>query len=245
MIALNEEARIGRALESVSFAEEIVVIDGGSSDGTVRIAESMGARVEIKPWPGDFAVQLGRALEAARCEWVFRLDSDEVVTPELAAQIQEAIRRPGGVLGYRVPRKNHFLGKWIRHGGWWPDPQIRLVRRDQATVRGGPVHESLHVPGPLVDLSGALEHDTHPTIASSLDRLLRYSRLLAPDRARRRRIGAAQLLLHPFAAFFRKYIVQSGWRDGVHGLLIAVIHAMVKFAVYAQAWEIQKRGGAR
>jgi len=245
MITLNEEARIGRALQSIAWADEIVVIDGGSSDATVRIAQSMGARVEVKPWPGDFAVQLGHALAAARSEWVFRLDSDEVVTPELAAQIQEAIQRSGGVLGYRVRRKNHFLGKWIRHGGWWPDPQIRLVRRDQATVRGGPVHESLHVPGTIGDLTGALEHDTHPTIESSLQRLLRYSRLLAPDRARRRHIGARHLLWHPFAAFFRKYFVQSGWRDGVHGFLIAVIHAMVKFAVYAQAWEIQRRGKVR
>lgn len=241
MITLNEEARIGKALQSVQWADEIVVIDGGSRDGTVRIAESLGARVELRPWPGDFAAQLRNALDAVRGEWVFRLDSDEVVTPELAAQVREAVSRPKGPKGYRVRRKNHFLGKWIRHGGWWPDPQIRLVLREAATVRGGPVHESLHVPGPIVDLTGALEHDTHPTIESSLDRLVRYSRLLAPDRARRHRIGAFHLLAHPAAAFFRKYVVQSGWRDGVHGLLIAVIHSMVKFAVYAQAWEIQRR----
>jgi len=241
MITLNEEARIARALQSVSWADEIVVIDGGSRDTTARIAESLGARVEVRPWPGDFAVQLRQALGAVHCPWVFRLDSDEVVTPELAAQIREAVARPDGAQGFRVRRKNHFLGKWIRHGGWWPDPQIRLVQREHATVRGGPVHETLHVPGPIVDLTGALEHDTHPTIASSLDRMVRYSRLLAPDRARRREIGAFHLVMHPAAAFFRKYVVQSGWRDGVHGLLIAVIHSMVKFAVYAQAWEIQRR----
>jgi glycosyltransferase involved in cell wall biosynthesis len=242
MIVLDDEARIGRALGSVRWADEIVVIDGGSRDATARIAESMGARVEVRPWPGDFAVQLRHALAAARCEWIFRLDSDETVTAELAAQIRDAVAKPAGALGYRVRRKNYFLGRWIRHGGWWPDPQIRLVKREVATVRGGPVHESLFVPGPILDLTGALEHDTHPTIESSLQRLVRYSKLMAPERARRKRISAVHLVVHPWAAFLRKYFVLSGWRDGVHGYLIAVIHAMVKFAVYAQAWEIQRRG---
>lgn len=242
MIALNEEARIAKALASVRWADEIVVVDGQSTDATVRLAREAGARVETHPWPGDFAVQLSRALAETRGEWVFRLDADEVVTEELAAQIRTVVAgERSGADGWRVRRRNYFLGKWIRHGGWWPDRQLRLVRRAAASVRGGPVHESLHVDGPIRDLTGALEHDTHPTLAASFDRMVRYSALIAPERARRRRIRAPHLFAHPLAAFLRKFVVLSGWRDGVHGFLIAVIHAMVKFAVYARAWEIQHR----
>jgi glycosyltransferase involved in cell wall biosynthesis len=242
MMVLNEEARLAKALASVAWADEIVVVDGGSADATARIAREAGARVVVHPWPGDFAVQLSRTLAETRGEWVFRLDADEVVTEQLAAQIRcVASGETGGADGWRVRRRNYFLGKWIHHGGWWPDRQLRLVRRAVAGVRGGPVHESLYVEGRVRDLSGALEHDTHPTLAASLDRLVRYSALIAPERARRRRIGALQLLAHPLGAFLRRFVVQSGWRDGVHGFLIAAIHAMVKFSVYAQAWEIQHR----
>lgn len=241
MIAQDEAARIGRALESVQWADEIVVVDGGSTDDTVRIAEGLGARVLVHPWPGNFGVQIRRSLEATTGEWVFRLDADEAVTPELAAQMREAVARADAPAGFRVRRKNYFLGRWIRHGGWWPDPQLRLVRRTVASVRGAPGHETLHVDPPREDLTGAIEHDTHPSLAAALARVGRYSDHLAPDRARRRRIRAWRLAAHPLAAFFRKYLVQSGWRDGVHGFLIAAIHAMVKFSVYAKAWEIQRR----
>jgi glycosyltransferase involved in cell wall biosynthesis len=240
MIAQNEAGRIGRALQSVQWADEIVVIDGGSEDDTVPIARGLGAKVTVHPWPGVFGIQIRRSVEATTGDWVFRLDADEIVTPELAEQMREAVARPDAPAGFRVRRKNYFLGKWIRHGGWWPDPQLRLVRRAGADVRGAPGHETLHIDGPCEDLTGALEHDTHPTVRASLARVERYSSHLAPDRARRKRIRPIHLFTHPFAAFFRKWVWQSGWRDGVHGFLIAGIHAMVKFSVYAKAWEIQR-----
>jgi glycosyltransferase involved in cell wall biosynthesis len=243
MIAQDEAKRIGPALDSVAWADEIVVIDGGSRDDTVRIAEARGARVEVHPWPGVFAIQIQRSVDATTGDWVFRLDADETVTPELAAQMRAAVERADAPDGFRVRRQNFFLGKWIRHGGWWPDPQLRLVRRDKAAVRGAPGHETLHVDGPLEDLTGAITHDTHPTVGAALSRVGRYSSHLAPDRAARKRIRPWHLFSHPFAAFFRKYLWQSGWRDGVHGFLIAAIHASVKFAVYARAWEIQREAG--
>ncbi len=241
MIALNEEPRIAGALDSVAWADEIVVIDGASTDRTVEIARGKGARVAVHPWPGNFGTQITRSVEATTGDWVFRLDCDEVVTPELAREMRDAVARAAPADGYRVRRKNYFLGKWIRHGGWWPDPQLRLVRRAKARVRGAPGHETLHVEGRIEDLSGAIVHDTHPTVEAAVSRIGRYSRHLAPERARRKRIYGIHLLTHPAAAFLRKYVVQSGWRDGVHGYLVASIHAMVKLAVYAQAWEIQRR----
>jgi glycosyltransferase involved in cell wall biosynthesis len=242
MIALNEEARIGLALDSVAWADEIVVVDGGSSDRTAEIARAKGARVVAAAWPGNFADQLRRALAETREAWVFRLDCDEVVPPELASEIRAAIARPGAADGYRVKRRNFFLGKWMRHGGWWPDFQVRLVRRQHASVRGGPVHESIGVEGRMDDLEGTLLHDTHPTIEASLARLVLYSRLAAEERARRGRVTGFQLVVHPGAAFLRKFFVKSGWRDGWHGYLAAAIHGMVNFAVYARAWEMQRRG---
>jgi glycosyltransferase involved in cell wall biosynthesis len=240
MIAQDEGRRIARAVESVSWADEVVVIDGGSTDDTVRICRELGARVEVHPWPGVFAIQIQRSVDATTGDWVFRLDADETVTPELAQQMREAVTREDAPNGFRVRRANYFLGKWILHGGWWPDPQLRLVRRDRVSVRGAPGHETLHTEGPLGDLPGAITHDTHPTIDAALSRVGRYSRHLAPDRARRKRIRVRHVFTHPFAAFFRKYVVQSGWRDGGHGFLIAAIHAGVKLAVYARAWEIQR-----
>jgi glycosyltransferase involved in cell wall biosynthesis len=242
MIAQDEAARIGAALASVRWADELVVIDGGSADDTVEVARAHGAKVAVHPWPGVFGVQIQRSLDATTGDWVFRLDADETVSEELAVQIRNGVERPDAPDGFRVRRKNHFLGRWIRHGGWWPDPQLRLVRREGACVRGAPGHETLHIEGRIEDLPGHLVHDTHPTLRASLARVERYSSRLAPDRAHRKRIRGWHLFAHPFAAFFRKYVWQSGWRDGTHGFLIAGIHAMVKFSVYARAWEIQREG---
>jgi glycosyltransferase involved in cell wall biosynthesis len=245
MIAQNEERRIGPSLETVQWADEIVVIDGGSDDDTVAIAESLGARVEVHPWPGEFAPQILRSVEATTGDWVFRLDADERVTPELARQLREAAGSGAENAGYRVRRKNYFRGRWIRHCGWWPDLQLRLVRRSGATVQGAPGHETVHIEGPLGDLTGHLEHDTHPTVRAALARVERYSTLLAPDRAARKSISGFDVFAHPLAAFFRKYVVQQGFREGTHGYLIAVIHAMVKFSVYAKAWELQREKEVR
>jgi len=243
VIAQNEAARIGPALDSVRFADEVVVVDGGSTDDTARLAREHGARVEVRPWPGDFAVQLRGALGVTQGEWVFRLDADETVTPELAEQLRAAVARADAPDGFRVRRRNYFLGRWIRHGGWWPDPQLRLVRRAKASIRGAPGHESVHVDGPVEDLAGAITHDTNPTISAAISRVERYSTFLAVERASRRRIRAFHLFAHPFAAFFRKFFVQRGFLDGAHGFLIAALHAYTKLATYAKAWELQRRAG--
>lgn len=245
MIAQNESARIAAALESLRWADDVLVVDGGSTDGTAELAAAHGARVAVHPWPGSFEQQLRTALGETTGDWVFRLDADETVTAALAGELRAAVERADAPAGFRVRRQNFFLGRWIRHGGWWPDPQLRLVRREAASIRGAPGHETLHADGAVEDLAGAITHDTHPTVAAALSRVERYSNHLAPERAGRRRIGGWHLFAHPLAAFLRKYVVQRGFLDGTHGFLVAAIHASVKFAVYAKAWEIQRRGGGR
>lgn len=240
MIALNEAERIERALESVQWADEIVVVDGGSEDDTREIAQRFGARVELHPWPGHFGEQVQRSIDATTGDFTLRLDADEIVTPELAAAVREVTARPDAADGYRMPRRNRFLGKWIRHAGWWPDRQLRLFRPRLVTVVG-PVHESIRVDGRIEDLEAPLDHDTHPTVGAALARIERYSDLIAVERARRKTIRPVHLFTHPAGAFLRRYVVQSGWREGVHGYLLASIHAVMKFAVYAKAWELQKR----
>ena len=242
MIAQNEAARIVPAIRSLQWADDVIVVDGGSTDATVELARSLGARVEVRPWPGNFRTQLEIALAETSGEWVFRLDADETVTPELAVQLRAVVERADALDGYRVRRRNFFLGRWIRHGGWWPDPQLRLVRRDAASIEGAPGHETLHTTGRVGELTGAITHDTHPTVAAALSRVERYSAHLGPDRARRRRIRGWHLFAHPAAAFLRKYVVQRGFLDGTHGFLVAALHATVKFAVYARAWEMQRGG---
>jgi len=242
----NEERNLRDCLKGVAWADDCVVLDSYSEDTTVTIAREQGARVVQRQFD-NFSTHKNWALDNIdfRHDWILIVDADERVTPELAREIAALVNGSPPHHGYYLARQNWFAGTWIRHGGWWPDPQLRLVRRDRAAISGAPGHETLHVDGRVQDLAGSISHDTHPTLSAAFSRVERYSTHLAKDRARRKRIRPWHLFTHPAAAFLRKWIVQRGFLDGTHGFLVAAIHATVKLATYAKAWELQRRDGER
>ncbi|MDE1981935.1 MAG: glycosyltransferase family 2 protein [Betaproteobacteria bacterium] len=237
IIAKNEAEAIGDCLASVAWANERIVLDGGSTDATAEIARRHGARVEVAAaWPG-FGPQKNRALALANGDWVLSLDADEQVSPELRAEIEAVMRRPDAAPAYRMPRASRYCGRVLRHGGWWPDYVTRLFRRGQARFSDDLVHERLLVDGHAGTLSHALQHETYTTLDEALEKANRYSTLGAQqafERGERATLG--QACLHGFWAFFRTYVLRRGFLDGGHGLLLAVSNAQATFYRYAKLW---------
>ena len=241
IIVQNEERHIRECLASVSWADEIVVVDGGSTDRTVELAREFTDRVFHNPWPG-YAAQKRYALQKASHSWVLSIDADERVTPELRDEIRSILSRDDlPYAGFRIPRLSTFLGKFIYHSGWYPGYQLRLFQRDRTRVTQRWVHEGFEVDGPIGTLQHHLLHYTHQNLKESFDRLNRYSSLEALDRLGGKRVRWYHILLHPIAAFFNKYIGLRGYRDGMHGFLLALVTAMVKMALYMKIWELQNR----
>ncbi len=239
VLTRNNAPIVARCLRSLSFASEIVVVDAESVDGTSSIARALGARVIDHAWSG-FADQRRFGLAQAQHEWVFACDSDEEVTPELAREIESIMASEPRATGYRIRRRNQFLGRWMDVGPWARDTQLRLFRRDAVRVAGGSVHESYAVDGAVAVLSSPLNHYTHTTIAESVQRLNTYTTLEARDRAARRRVRALDPLLLPPGVFFKYYVSKGCWRAGVEGFLLAAITAMYKSVLYVKMRALQQ-----
>lgn len=237
IIAKNEADAIGSCLDSVAWADERIVLDGGSTDGTATLARERGARVEIAAgWPG-FGPQKNRALDLAHGDWVLSLDADEQVSLALRAEIEAAMSNPGAAPAYRMPRASRYCGKVLRHGGWWPDYVVRLFRRGSARFSEDLVHERLVCDGPVGTLNHPLQHDTYATLEEALEKANRYSTLGALQAFERgERAGLLQASLHGAWAFFRTYVMRRGFLDGGHGLLLAVSNAQSTFYRYAKLW---------
>ena len=240
VISYNEEARLGKCLESVrGLVREIVVIDSGSTDRTVAIAEEEGARVIHQPWLG-YRDQKQKALEACTQTWVLMLDSDEELSPTLHASIADFFASGDAkwFRGGRFPRCTRFLGRWIRHGDWYPDTQLRLVHRDHAAMAGGSTHERLEVKGNVKHLKGDLLHDSFPTLASYLLKIHPYSAaFLDAQREKGRRWSLAANLFRPLWRFLRAYILKLGFLDGFPGFWIAYATAFSVFYRYSLRYE--------
>lgn len=238
LITRNEAAEIADCLATLAFADEIVVVDHASTDGTAALAEGCGARViVVSDWPG-FGLQKQRAVDAAGGEWILSVDADERVTPALQAAILAALSDPQAD-GYRIPRRTYFLGRFLRHGGWYPDRVLRLARRARARFSPDPVHERMLVDGPVEDLAADLEHHSYRSIAEVLDKQRRYA-LASAERRRSdgRRGGLAVALARSHFAFWRHYLIQRGFLDGAHGFVAATAKAQETFWRYLSAgWE--------
>ncbi|MFI5104441.1 MAG: glycosyltransferase family 2 protein [Terriglobales bacterium] len=245
IITLNEEANIVRTLQSVKdIADEIVVVDSGSTDATVGLVRQFGAKIFVEPWKG-FARQKNSALEKASCDWILSLDADEEVSPELAASIK-ALLKPGQApqfAGYTMNRRNMYFGKWIRRSGYYPDPKLRLIRRGAAEFELRDVHEDMKMQSPLGHLSGDLIHHAYPTLESFIEHANRYSSLGAGMVVRERKVGfsVVNIVFRPLVRFIWAYFFRLGFLDGREGLLVLMNHAAYVSWKYAKAWERSRK----
>jgi len=239
VITKNEAADIGAALESVAWADELIVVDSGSSDGTPAIARRHNARVVEREWPGYIA-QKNYAASMATYDWILSLDADERVTPELAREIQQTIGARSPHAAYRVPRVTWYLGRWIRTTDWYPDYQTRLYDRRVAEWTGKYVHEAVTVRGPVGQLRGELEHFAYRDTADHLETIDRYTTYAARQMHEDgRQAGLLQIAGHPPLAFLRNYLAHGGIRDGVPGFIISALNAYYVFLKFAKLWELQ------
>ena len=244
LITCNEERNIRGALESLRWADEIVVVDSGSGDGTLAICREFTPRIYHRDWTG-FVDQKNFALDQATHSWVLSLDADERLSPELLEEMQHLRQSGFDAEGYRIPRVAFFMGRWIRHGDWFPDPQLRLFDRRRGRWQGGHLHESVKIPGEPGRLRGEILHYTYRNLSDYLKRLEKYSGLAALDYQARGKISSGwKMLANPVATFVKCYLVKRGFLDGVPGFMVAVMGAVSVFFKYASLYELQRKDRA-
>ena len=239
IIAKNAATQLGACLTSASFADEIVLIDSGSSDRTAELAARQGARVLQQEWLG-FGRQKQFAVEAARHDWVLCLDADERVSAALRASILAALAAPTAQ-AYAMPRCNRFMGRWLRHGEGYPDWSLRLFHRLHARWSDDPVHERVLTEARVARLQGDLLHDTAETLAGYLDKQNRYTSMQAEALFKAgKRAGVAQLLLSPALRFAKFYFLRLGFLDGMPGVVHIAIGCCNSFHKYAKLMALQR-----
>ena len=242
VISKNEEASIERCLRSVDWADEVIVLDSGSTDRTVEIAQNLGARVSVTAdWPG-FGPQKNRALEQVTGDWVLSLDADEWATGELRDEILKVISRPDGAAAFRVPRSSSFCGRFMRHSGWWPDYVTRLFRRGSARFSDDVVHERVIVEGKTGTLNEPIMHETFVDLDELLQKLNSYSSLAAEEMHKGgRKAGLAGAILRTLWAFVRTYFLRGGFLDGREGFMLAVATAEGTYYRYAKLMLLDRK----
>lgn len=242
IVTLNEERNIARAIESLRCVDEIVVVDSGSTDRTREIAERLGARVIEARWRG-YAGQKNFAAECARFDWILSLDADESLSEELEGEISELKRGTPECAGYSMPRLAQYLGRWILHGGWYPDRKVRLYDRTRAEWTGAYVHESVMVRGRVGKLEGKLLHFTCDSLSAHLRTLDGYTTLAARELIEQDvKVPVRRLVVDPAWTFVRTWVIRRGFLDGAQGLAIAWMAALYTFLKYAKASGLLKKG---
>jgi glycosyltransferase involved in cell wall biosynthesis len=268
IITYNEEANIGRTLASVqplvaNSKGEIIVVDSGSTDRTVEIAKSFGAKVFVEEWKG-YAAQKNFAIDKATGDWILSLDADEELErdlpeligfaisemprlrrQELIEELNPAVREiktiHANTNGYWIRRRNKFLGRWVRYGGFWPDPKLRLFRKGSGRFENRSVHEDVRIEGKTRRLdSGAIIHHSYPTLTDYVDHMNRYSSLGAEMVVAKGKVRFTfiNIILRPLLTFIYNYFFRLGFLDGREGLLLHLYHAVYVSWKYAKAWEL-------
>jgi glycosyltransferase involved in cell wall biosynthesis len=237
-LTLNEERNIRDCLTSARWADEVIVVDSGSKDRTLAIAHEFTPHVFSIEWKGYGAAR-NYALEKATGDWILWLDADERVTPELEEEIRGILRGPSGdVDGYAIARRAYFLGRWIRHSGWYPGRVVRLFRRGKAHFSETHVHEQLKIDGTVLNSRNDIIHFTDPDLAHYLQKFNTYTSLAAEDMvAAGRKFTLFDLLLRPPFQFVKMFFLRRGFRDGMQGFILAVLSSAYVFTKYAKLWE--------
>jgi len=241
VITKNESDAIADALKSLSWADEIIVVDAESTDDTVAIARQFTDRVYVRPWNG-YVDQKNHAAGLATHNWIFSLDADERVSKELSTEIRALLQTEPSVRGYRMPRVSFYLGRWMRTTDMYPDYQLRLYDRRHAKWEGMHVHESVTVDTGLVGyLKSELQHYPYKDLSEHLIRMDRYTTLAARQMFEKgKRATRLELLVHPPVAFARNYILKGGFRDGKAGLIISLVNSYYVMLKFAKLWELQR-----
>jgi glycosyltransferase involved in cell wall biosynthesis len=243
IITKNEEANLACTLASVRWADEIVIVDCGSTDGTAEIARQFGAKFFVEEWKG-FGAQKNSAIAKCSSDWVLALDADEEVSPELASAIRALLQGQPAYEAYFLPRRNFFLGRWIRHGGYYPDPKLRLFRRGTAQFETRAVHETIRRNGPVGHLPGDLIHHAYPTLDAYIEHMNSYSSLGATQAVARGKTSRSifaffwNVWIVPIATFKYNYVLRLGFLDGREGFLLHLYHSVYVSWKYAKAWEM-------
>lgn len=240
IITKNEELNLQRCLESVAWAKERLVLDSGSTDRTLEIARQCGARVETKAWLG-FGAQKALGASLAKTDWILSLDADERVTAEMAAEIRASLPNLDPSFAYSFPRRSYVWNRWIQHGGWSPDRQIRLFQRTFSNWDASPIHEKV-VAKQVLPLNSSIDHFVFRDLAHQIETNNRYSGLLAAkDHAEGKTFSVAKLVIKPWVKFIENYFLKAGFLDGLPGFVIAVNSAHSTFLRWFKIWEIERR----
>ena len=245
VITLNEADRLTATLQALQWAQEIIVVDAGSTDGTLAIAHQWATRVEHRDWSG-FGAQKNHALSLASLPWVLSIDADERVTPELAQEIQAFVNRDGdGYLVANLPRLSRYCGRDIHHSGWWPDPVCRVFKRGHARFSDDLVHEKIISTGPVWNFQGLLMHDSFQNLDQVLHKLNQYSREGALNLQRKgKKSGLGKAIGHGLWAFFRTYVLRRGFLDGREGFILAVSNAEGTYYRYLKLMYLNESSAA-
>ncbi len=241
VITRNEEANLERCLSSVAFADELIVVDSHSTDGTERIARAYRATFETIDWTG-FGPAKQAGVDLAHGEWVLSLDADEALSDSLQSEIKQVIAASNSPDGFYIPRRTSFLGRWIYHCGWYPDYVLRLFRRGKGRFDGAAVHEKVLVDGTVERLQGELLHYSYPDLDNYFVKFNRYTTMGALEAYRAgKRAGWYHVVVKPIASFFAHYVVRQGFRDGLEGFLISVLSSGAVLVKYAKLRDLRRR----
>ncbi len=241
VITRNEAANIAAALESVAWADEIIVVDSHSADDTVAIAKRYASRVEVRDWAG-YSAQKNFAADLASHDWILSVDADERVTPALAREIQDLMQRGADARGYRISRVTWYLGRWLHSTDWYPDYQLRLYDRRCGRWNARRVHESFELQGRAGTLRHHLEHYAYRDVSDHVTSIDHYTTLAAEQWMEEgRRTSVLELTLHPPIAFLRNYVLRAGFRDGTAGFLVSALNSYYVFMKLVKLWEMQHR----